>query len=104
MPERIVGDEEAAFADARRGDPEGARVVVLVDVAEDYVELALFLGEEFDGVADPDIDTVADSGTLKVATSFVGVLAVAVGVDNPTAFADGAGPPDGRIADGGAHL
>ena len=50
-PQNVVGDEQAALAQARRDQAQHARIVVFVDIVEDDVELLLLFGKKFQRVA-----------------------------------------------------
>src|ERR1019366_10376042 len=55
-------------------------------------------------VAHANRDALADAGTIEVAAGLFGAFGVAVGVDDASAFAHRARPPDGGIAYGRAHF
>ena len=61
---------------------------MLIDIAEQDVELLLAFGEQFERVAGVDLDAVGDSGLLEVATRFVCILTAAIGVMHLAAGAD----------------
>src|SRR5207253_9245596 len=81
-----------------------ARIVFFVHVVENDVELLFLLGEKLECVANFYGDAISDSCSLEVATRLLGVLGVTIGVDHTTALAQGMSPPNGRVADGRAHL
>src|SRR5439155_2683009 len=92
------------FAKFGRRKPEDARIVFFVDVVEDDVELLFLLGEKLECVANLYRDAISDTSSLEVAAGLLSVLGVPVGVDHTAALSQSAGPPNGRVADGGAHL
>src|SRR5581483_3086993 len=103
-PENIIGDEQAAAAQARHGHTEYAGIVFLVHVVENNVHFRFLFGKQFECVAHQDLHAVADPGAVEIATGLLGIAGIAVGVEDATSFAQGARPPDGGITDGRAHL
>src|SRR5258708_17471946 len=103
-PQDIVGDEQAAPAQARQYQIEHARIILLIDVVEHDVELLLLLRQAVERPAHFHMNALFDAGPLEVSPGFGGVLFVAVGIEDFPALAHGLGPPDGGITDGRAHL
>ena len=73
---------------------------MLVHVVEYDVELLFALRQNFERIANMDLDAIRDARLLEVAARFVGILAAAIGVMDRATFTHRLGPPDGGIADG----
>ena len=81
-PQDIVRDKQAALANARGYQPEDTRIIFFVDVVEDDVELLLLLREQFQRVTGEDFYFFADPGPLEVLARLLGILWIAIGVEN----------------------
>src|SRR5439155_3884315 len=103
-PQNVVRNQQSAFAQLGNRDSKYSWIVFFVDVVENNVEFLLLLREQFEGVADSDSDAVGDSGPFEVFASLLGILGVAIGVDDPAVLAHSTGPPNGGITNSGAHF
>ena len=103
-PKNVVSDKQSPLAKLRNGESKHARIVLFVDIVEDDIEFLLLLREQFEGVADSDSDAVGDSGPFEVFASLLGILGIAIGVDDAAVLAHSTGPPNGGITNSGAHF
>ncbi|HKH97676.1 MAG TPA: hypothetical protein VJ999_01100 [Candidatus Sulfotelmatobacter sp.] len=99
-PQHVVGNEQSALAQARGYQAQHAGIIFLVHVVEDDVELLFVLGEELQRVAGVEGDAAGDAGAGKVAAGALGILPVAIGIDDAAFLSHGLGPPDGGVPNG----
>src|SRR5207249_11549968 len=96
-PQSVVCYSQPAYAQPENGDAKDTRIIFLIDIVENNVELLHFFRQQFERVSGFQRDAVADLGPLKILPSTRGVIRVAVGVNYLAALGDGASPPDGRV-------
>src|SRR5208337_2302906 len=82
LPENVIRNKKAAAPQPRKRQAKDAWIVGLIHVVEDDVVSFLLLRKNFERVADTNRDALADAGTIEVAARLLGVLVIAVGVDD----------------------
>src|SRR5215471_20916780 len=77
---------------------------MFVHIDEDRVEFAGRLLEKIERVSRLNANAFRYAGAAKIVLGPAGVFRIAVGVEDFSLGAGGAGKPNGGIANGGAHL
>src|SRR5580658_32987 len=103
-PQNVIRNKQPALAQTRQSESEHARIVFLVNVVENDVELLLVFGKKLQSITGRQIDSRYDSRLLEISAGFLGILSIAVGVEHQPASAHRSCPPDSRVSNGGAHL
>src|SRR5215204_6915220 len=104
----VVAEDERPRSYEAQGRVQVLGVALFVGIYEDHVEGAFVVfderGEEFVGVADPDLDLFGEAGTFEVVAGDSGVMLVYLEGDQGPLVGKGTGEVDGTVAPQSAYL